>query len=68
MNGRELSEPFCCNPDCILYVRPGDPEVIGSGNWAQLADGTIIGRGIYHGLYLCDSCGQALQAVPAFNY
>ena len=68
MNGREHAEPFCCNPDCILHVRPGDVGVIGSGNWEELGDGTIIGRGIYHGLYLCDPCGQALRPVAAFNF
>jgi hypothetical protein len=50
MNGREHDEPFCSNPDCVLHVRRGDAGVMGSGNWVELADGTIIGRGIYHGL------------------
>ncbi len=67
MNGREQDDPFCSNPDCILYVRSGDAGVIGSGNWAELADGTIIGRGIYYGLYLCDSCGQTWRPVVAVN-
>jgi hypothetical protein len=24
--------PFCSNPDCVLYVRAGDPGVMGYGN------------------------------------
>jgi hypothetical protein len=67
MNGRERDDPFCSNPDCILHIRSGDAGVIGSGNWAELADGTIIGRGIYYGLYLCDSCGRAWRAVAPYN-
>ena len=67
MNGRAQDEPFCSNPDCILHVRSGDAGVIGWGNWAELANGTIMGRGIYHGVYLCDPCGHACRAVLAFN-
>jgi hypothetical protein len=26
-----------------------------------------MGRGIYHGVYLCDPCGHACRAVLAFN-
>ena len=64
MNRLEADLPFCSNPDCILHVHAGDPGVIGIGNWAKLADGTLIGRGIYYGLYLCDPCGHAWQRVP----
>ena len=67
MNGRERDDPFCSNPDCILHIRAGDAGAIGSGNWAELTDGTIIGRGIYYGLYLCDSCGRAWRAVALYN-
>jgi hypothetical protein len=49
MNGLEKEFPFCSNPDCVLYVRAGDPGVVGSGNWAQLP---------YSGVYLCDVCGR----------
>jgi hypothetical protein len=66
MKGFEHDYPFCSNPDCILYVRSGDPCVIGSGNWAELADGTTVGRGIYNGLYLCDLCGRDWRPVIAF--
>jgi len=38
--------PFCSNPDCLLHVRVGDAHVMGAGNWARLADGRIVGRGI----------------------
>jgi hypothetical protein len=57
--------PFCSNPDCVLYIRAGDPGVVGYGNWAELSGGILMGRGIYHGLYLCDLCGRTLQPVPA---
>jgi hypothetical protein len=67
MNAHARDHPFCSNPDCLLHVRSGDAGVIGSGNWAELPDGTIIGRGIYYGLYLCDPCGQTWRAVIAFN-
>ena len=47
MNGLEKEFPFCSNPDCVLYVRTGDPGVMGSGNWAELPNGRIVGRSIY---------------------
>jgi hypothetical protein len=65
MNADLRGEPFCCNPDCVLHVRSGDAGVQGTGNWAQLPDGTLIGRGVYHGLYLCDPCGRSWHAVIA---
>ncbi len=65
MMGRQQDDPFCSNPACVLYVRSGDPGVVGSGNWAELSDGSIIGRGIYYGLYLCDRCHHALAPVVA---
>jgi hypothetical protein len=55
--------PFCGNPDCVLYVRSGDPEVSGSGNWATLSDGRIVGRSLYGGILLCDWCGKQWQPV-----
>jgi hypothetical protein len=39
MNGLENGFPFCSNPDCELHVYVGQSGVIGSGNWAQSADG-----------------------------
>lgn len=45
-----------------LHVRAGDPGVKGAGNWAELPDGLMIGRGIYQGAYFCDPCGMALLA------
>jgi hypothetical protein len=65
MNADPRGEPFCSNPDCLLHVRSGDAGVLGTGNWAQLPDGTIIGRGIYYGLFLCDLCGRSWRAVIA---
>ena len=67
MNAHARDDPFCSNPDCLLHVRSGDAGVIETGNWAELPDGTIIGRGIYHDLYLCHLCGQAWRAVISFN-
>ena len=67
MIGLEKEFPFCSNPDCELYVHAGDPGVVGSGNWAELPDGRIVGRGIYSGVYLCDSCGHEWQPVHAFR-
>ena len=64
-NDREWTrkrDAFCSNPTCRLHVRAGDPGVKGAGNWAELAEGLIIGRGIYQGAYLCDPCGKALLA------
>jgi hypothetical protein len=52
----EFDAIFCANPGCILHVRPGDPQVHGSGNWAQLSDGTIIGRRRVELTMLCDRC------------
>jgi hypothetical protein len=67
MLGLEKEFPFCSNPDCMLYVRAGDTGVVGSGNWAELPDGRIVGRGLYSGVYLCDVCGREWRAVPTFD-
>jgi hypothetical protein len=67
MIGFEKHYPFCANPDCQLYVRAGDPGVMGSGNWAQLPDGRITGRSIYSGVYLCDLCGREWLPVLAIR-
>ena len=40
----EYDSIFCANTGCVLHVRPGDPNVRGSGNWAEFQDGTIVGR------------------------
>jgi hypothetical protein len=61
----EKEYPFCSNPDCHLYVRAGDPGVSGSGNWAELPDGRIVGRSIHSGVYLCDVCGSEWRPVLA---
>jgi hypothetical protein len=67
MHGFEKDFPFCSNPDCELYVRAGDPGVMGSGNWAELPDGRIVGRSIYSGVYLCDVCGREWRPVRTFG-
>jgi hypothetical protein len=66
MNARAMGYPFCCNPDCILHVHAGAAGVIGWGNWAELADGHIVGRSLYYGLFLCDRCRCRWRAVIAF--
>jgi hypothetical protein len=67
MYGLEKEFPFCANPDCVLYVRAGEPEVVGWGNWAQFSDGRIIGRTIYSGIYLCDICRNELRLISTFG-
>jgi hypothetical protein len=53
---RECDSVFCENPGCLLHVRPGDTNVEGSGNWAETAQGLIIGRQRVEALTLCDQC------------
>jgi len=53
---RECDSVFCENPGCLLHVRPGDTNVEGSGNWAETAEGLIIGRQRVEALTLCDQC------------
>ena len=47
---------FCDNPDCRLHVREGDSHVRGSGNWATLPEGIIVGRSRTGAFMLCDEC------------
>ena len=56
---------FCGNPHCPLglHVRPGDADVDGSGSWATLENGLVIGRGLYNGAYLCDPCGKSADSL-----
>jgi hypothetical protein len=68
MIGLEKDFPFCGNPDCVLYVRAGDPGVIGHGNWAELPDGRIVGRSLHGGVYLCDLCGHEWRPVSAVRF
>jgi hypothetical protein len=49
---------FCANRACVLHVRRGDANVRGSGNWAQLADGIIVGRLRVGSVTLCDRCAN----------
>jgi len=53
---REYDSAFCANTDCVLHVRPGDVNVKGCGNWAELADDIIVGRQRVEGIMLCDRC------------
>jgi len=52
----EFDSIFCANPRCVLNVRPGDANVHGSENWAQLTDGIIVGRRRVDAVMLCDRC------------
>jgi hypothetical protein len=56
----EYESTFCANAGCVLHVRPGDANVRGSGNWAQLADGTILGRRRVDTMMLCDRCAATV--------
>ena len=47
---------FCANGTCVLHVRRGDANVRGSGNWAQLANGIIVGRRRVGSVTLFDRC------------
>ena len=57
----EFDSIFCANPRCVLHVRPGDANVHGSGNWAQLADGIIVGRRRVDAIMLCDRCAARVM-------
>jgi hypothetical protein len=52
----EYDSVFCANTGCILHIRPGDSNVRGSGNWAELAGGIIVGRQRIDAVMLCDWC------------
>jgi hypothetical protein len=53
---REYDSVFCANSGCVLHVRAGDVNVKGGGNWAETAEGLIIGRQRVEALTLCDQC------------
>jgi hypothetical protein len=57
----EYDSIFCANANCILHVRPGDANVQGSGNWAQLEDGTVVGRRRVDAIMLCDRCATKVM-------
>jgi hypothetical protein len=57
----EYDSIFCANSGCMLHVRPGDSNVRGSGNWAQLEDGTILGRRRVDSTMLCDQCAKRVM-------
>jgi hypothetical protein len=52
---------FCAIAGCVLHVRPGDANVHGSGNWAQLAYGIIVGRRRVDTATLCDRCAAKVM-------
>ncbi len=57
----EYDSIFCANAGCVLHVRPGDPNVRGSGNWARFTDGRIVGRRRVESTMLCDLCAVRLM-------
>jgi len=57
----EFDSIFCANPRCVLNVRPGDANVHGSENWAQLTDGIIVGRRRVDAVMLCDRCAARVM-------
>jgi hypothetical protein len=59
----ESNATFCANPSCPLHLRPGDQGVQGSGNWAELPCGAIVGRQAVDGHMLCDPCASRARGV-----
>lgn len=57
----EYDSVFCANTGCVLHVRPGDRNVRGSGNWAELADGVIVGHRRVDAVILCDWCAAKVM-------
>ena len=57
----EFDSFVCANLRCVLHVRPGDTNVRGSGNRAQLADGIIVGRRRVDAIMLCDRCAARVM-------
>lgn len=49
---------FCSNAECVLHVRPGEPHVVGSGEWAVRPDGVVTSRKLVGSQMLCDVCGR----------
>ena len=40
---------------------------MGTGNWAELPDGRIMGRVLCGGIYLCDTCAREWFAAAVFE-
>ena len=57
----EFDSVFCANAGCVLHLRPGDENVRGSGNWAEVADGIIVGRQRVDAVMLCDWCAAKVM-------
>ena len=49
---------FCSNAACVLHVRPGEPQVFGSGEWAVRPDRVVTSRQLVGRPMLCDVCGR----------
>jgi hypothetical protein len=61
MNACDPGDPFCSNPSCVLHVSAGTPGVVGWGQWAELPNGLIVGRGLLNGVPVCDLCWAAMR-------
>jgi hypothetical protein len=61
----ESNATFCANPSCPLHLCPGDEGVQGSGNWAELPCGAIVGRQAVDGRMLCDPCASRVRGVAS---
>jgi hypothetical protein len=62
----EYDSIFCANIGCMLHVRPEDVNVRGNGNWAENANGVILGRQGVGTVMLCDQC--AVRAAHAASW
>ncbi len=61
MIGWPQDDPFFSSPDCVLYVRSGDPGVVGSGIGLNLPTASSSGGESTTASILYDLCGRALQ-------
>lgn len=61
----ESNATFCANPSCPLHLRPGDQGVQGSGNWAELPCGAIVGRQAVDGHMFCDPCASRARDMTS---
>jgi hypothetical protein len=64
--GSEKSSRSAAIPTANFTCAQAIHGVMGSGYWAELPNGRIVGRNIYSGVYLCDLCGREWHPVHAF--
>jgi hypothetical protein len=63
MSMTHRGDPFCANVRCILHVTSDSAGVVGWGNWAELPNGLIVGRGLIDGIPMCDLCSENIRAM-----